>query len=173
MFLHVSKNCGQRFQKLLFRFEIAIVSTHQPGVMPQTFGGIVLGRISRKLMNLQPMPVLFEPFPDTRVLVIRSVVLDQINAVCPGATGSRCHLFQEAQIRPGVKYRVTTINESGFLEIDSSKDLHAFSGSRDRNEGLIADSRPRLVKRRVLAEAGFVLEEDIGSFIPRFFLMLG
>lgn len=97
-------------------------------------------------MNFQPSSVFLKPTPDTGILVIRSVVLNQMDPVCPGTATGCGHLFEEAEIRLGVKDRIAAVNEFGFLEIDGSKDLHTFSGPRHRDEGLDPDPRPRLME---------------------------
>ncbi len=124
-------------------------------------------------MNFQPIPIFLKPTPDIPILVVGGVILDQMDLVFSGFSARGCHLFQEAQICLSIKDGFATVNELSLLEIDGAEDLDAFPGAGDRNQRLEADTGPGLVKSRVLTEAGFVFKEDVGPFVPRFFLMLG
>ena len=124
-------------------------------------------------MNFQPIPIFFKPTPDILILVVGSIILDQMDLVFSGFAVRGCHLFQEAQIRLSIKDGFSTVNEFSLLEINCAEDLDAFPGTRHRNQRLKTDTGPGLVESRVLPEAGFVFKEDVGPFVPRFFLMLG
>jgi len=69
-----------------------------------------------------------------------------MNTVCPRAATGFGHLFEEVEIRLGVKDRVAAVNEFGFLEIDGFKNLHTFSRPCYRDEWLDPDPRPRLME---------------------------
>lgn len=124
-------------------------------------------------MNFQPFSVVFEPLPDVGILVVRGIILNQVDLVVSGFATRGCGLFQKAQIGFGIEDRFAAVIESGLLEIDCAKDFHTLSGARHRNQRLGCNAGPGLVEGRVLPEAGLVLEENIGVFIPRFFLMFG
>ena len=124
-------------------------------------------------MNFQPISIFLKPNPDILILVVGGIILNQINLVFTGFAARGRHLFQEAQIRLSIKDGFATVNEFSLLQIDGAEDLDAFPGTRHRNQRLETDTGPGLVQSRVLPEASFVFKEDVGPFVPRFFLMLG
>lgn len=91
-------------------------------------------------MNFQPTPVFFEPTPNIFVLMIRGIVLNQMNPVVSGTAAGSGHLFQKAEIRFGIKDRVAAVNKFCFLKMDRPKNFYAFSGPGDRDERLDPDT---------------------------------
>lgn len=173
IFLDSLKDTGQCFQQFLLGVKITIMSSRDSSIVPQPFGGIVLWRIGRQLMHFQPIPVFLEPAPNILILVVGSIILNQMDLVFSRFAAGCCYLFQEAQIHLSIKDRFTTVSEFSLLEIDGAENLDAFSGACHRNQRLEADTGPCLVESRVLPKAGFVFKEDVSPFGPRFFLMLG
>lgn len=173
IFLNSLEDTGQRFQQFPLGSEVMVVCSGNAGVVPQPLRGIEFRRIRGKLMDGKPVPVFLKPAPDILILVVGGIVLDQMNLVGSRFAAGGRHLSQEAQIRLSIEDRLPAINELGLLEIDGAEDLDAFPGTRHRDERLRTDTGPGLMESRVLPEAGFIFEEDVGSFVPRFFLMLG
>ena len=65
------------------------------------------------------------------------------------------------------------IKEPSTVQLDRAEYLERISLPRSWDLRLRTYSRPCLMERRVLPEAGFVFEEDSRPFAPGFFLMLG
>lgn len=63
--------------------------------------------------------------------------------------------------------------EAKGVKLDGAEDFEGVSLPGRRDLGLRAAARPGLVEGGVLAEAGFVFEEDGGLFALGFFLRLG
>lgn len=124
-------------------------------------------------MYLQPFPVCLEPLPHVLILMVRSIVLNQMDLVFSGLATRGCYLFQETQIRFGIKDKFAAVIEPGILKINRAENFHALPSTRHWDQRLGSDAGPGLVEGRVLAEASLVFEEDVGFFVPRFFLMFG
>lgn len=59
--------------------EIAIVGTVNSGMVPNTLDGVELWRIGRKIEDFHILAMIGEPAPHGFVLVVRRIVLDQID----------------------------------------------------------------------------------------------
>jgi len=121
-------------------------------------------------MNLQPVPVGFEPSPDIAVLVVRSIVLNQNGSL---AAVSPSQLFEESQIGAGIENRCLAIVEARTPQFDCAKNLHVMPLAGDRHLRRVPYPAPGGVERRVLPEAGFVCEDECPVSQAGFFLSAG
>jgi hypothetical protein len=135
-------------------------------MLPESFGGVEFRRVGWQLMHRQPTPVGLKPSPDLRVLVIRSMILNQNRSLATIAPGE---LFEEAQIICGIKDRLLTIVEPRSPEFDGSKYFDVLALASDRNFHRAADPAPGGVQRGILPEAGFIGEDQRPMLRLRFF----
>ena len=108
-------------------------------------------------MHFQPVAIGAEPAPDFGVFVVGGVVLNQNGSTTPVMPGQ---LFQKTQVGHGIEGRVLFVVEARAPQFDRTQDLHALALSRDWNFGRMPHAAPGGVQRRVLAEAGFVGENQ-------------
>lgn len=102
--------------------------------------------------------------------MVRGIVLDQIDFA--GKVTAQ-YPFEIVDVSIGVENLLEVVKESSSVEFDCAKYFQGVSLPCGRDLWLRAPARPRLVERRVLAEAGFVFEEDERLFALGFFLRLG
>ena len=102
--------------------------------------------------------------------MVRGIVLDQIDFA--GKVTAQCS-FEIVDVGIGIENLLEVIKESSTVKFDCAKYFQGISLSCGRDLWLRASARPRLVERGVLAEAGFVFEEDGRLFAFGFFLRLG
>ena len=121
-------------------------------------------------MHLQPMSIGGELLPYVGVLVVGGIVLNQNGSTPPVAPRQ---LFQEGEVGGGVEDGVLPVMEAGVPQLDGAQDLDALAFSCNRNFGRVTDAAPGRVQRGVLAETGFVFEDERGTIAAGFFLMLG
>ena len=140
------------------------------GVLPQALGGIELGRVGRKLVDFQPVPIGLEPVPDFRVLMIRSVILNENG---PAAAIVRGKSMQEVQIGGSIEDRGLPVVEAGTPKLDSAQDLDALAFTGDGDLGWMADPAPGSVQGGVLPETGFVGKDQRPVLGSGFFLRRG
>ena len=121
-------------------------------------------------MHLQPASIAGEPLPNVGILVVGGIVLNQNGSTPPVAPRQ---LFQEGEVGGGVEDGVLPVMEAGVPQLDGAQDLDALAFSCNRNFGRVTDAAPGRVQRGVLAETGFVGEDQ--RPVPRlgFFLRLG
>ena len=121
-------------------------------------------------MNFQPMPIGLEPCPDIGILVVRGVVLNQNRSLAAVAPSQ---LFEETEVGGGIEDGFRAVVELRAPKFDGAKNLHtlAFSGYGDFR--WVPDAAPGGVEGRVLAEAGFVGEEERPVSRTGFFLRAG
>jgi hypothetical protein len=77
---------------------------------------------------------------------------------------------EESGVALPVKHTAMAVIEFRLIQIDSTEYLLCVALARRRNERLMAAARPGLVDTRILAETGFVGEEQGGTAFSRFFL---
>ena len=102
--------------------------------------------------------------------MVRGIVLDQID-FAGNVTAQRP--FEILDVGSGIENRLEVIKEPSTVEFDATKYLQGVSLSCGGDLWLRAPARPGLVERGVLAEAGFVFEENGRLFAFGFFLRLG
>lgn len=102
--------------------------------------------------------------------MVRRIVLDQIDFA--GEVTAQCS-FEIVDVGIGIENLLEVIKESSTVKFDCAKYFQVISLPCGRDLWLRASARPGLVERGVLAEAGFVFEEDGGLFAFGFFLRLG
>ena len=102
--------------------------------------------------------------------MVGGVVLDQIDFA---GTITAQRPFEIFDIGCGVENSLEVIKEASAVQFDGAKYLQGVSLSCGGDLWLRAPARPGLVERGVLAEAGFVFEEDGRPFPLGFFLRLG
>ena len=88
------------------------------------------------------------------------------------AIGAR-QLLQKAQVGVCVEDRVLPVMETSAPQFDGSQNLDALALSRDGDMRRMADPAPGGVQRGVLAEAGFVGEDQRPVLALVFFLRFG
>ena len=121
-------------------------------------------------MHFQPVPIALEPRPDLRVLMIRSVVLNQDS---PLSAVAACQLFQEAEIGDGIEDGVLAIVEARMPQLNGAEDFHILAFAGDRDFRWTPYAAPGGVERRVLPETGFVRKDERPVSRAGFFLSAG
>jgi hypothetical protein len=154
---YISQGVAQRVDKFRFGWVIAIVGGLHPDVVPDALLSIEIGTVLRQRDQVETTLLLSQPTVDLRRLVIRCVVLYQIN------------LFPWIGTRQsGEKSDVTRPAEHGFAQDEMSARLANIHRSEHflrvalagrRNHGLMPDPRPSLVEGRILAKAGLVCKQ--------------
>ena len=96
MTLHVGEHARERGVQVRDAGEEPVVRSSSAGVLPQTFGWIQFRAVGRQIIDVEPVPVRFEPVPDVLVFVIGGVVLNQERTATTIAPGE---LLQESSIR--------------------------------------------------------------------------
>ena len=121
-------------------------------------------------MHLQPISIGGEPLPYVGILVVGGIVLNQNGSTPPIAPRQ---LFQEGEVGGSVEDGVLPVMETGVPQFYGAQDLDALAFSCNRNFGRVTDAAPGRMQRGVLAETGFVGEDQ--RPVPRvgFFLRLG
>ena len=102
--------------------------------------------------------------------MVRGIVLDQIDFA--GKITAQCP-FEIVDVGIGVENVLEVIKEPSAIKFDGAKYFQSVSLSCGRDLWLRTSARPGLVERGVLAEAGFVFEEDGRPFAFGFFLRSG
>jgi hypothetical protein len=121
-------------------------------------------------MHFQPVAVGLEPAPHLSILVIRGVVLNEDRcraAIVPG------ELMKEGQVGGSIEDGILPVVEAGLPEFDGAEDLDALALPDDGDLRRLADPAPGGVQRGVLAEAGFVGEDQRPVLALGFFIRFG
>jgi len=138
--------------------------------MPDSFQSIELRRVSGEIVDFDVSSMGGKPTPYLPVLVIRCIVLNQIDFLGE-VTSDQLLLVND--IGRCVEDLLKMVKEAAGIEFDRAKNFQRFPLPGGGNFGLASYPRPGLVESGVLTESGFVLEEDGGSFASGFFLMSG
>ena len=91
-------------------------------------------------MYLQPIVITLEPFPYLTILMVGSVVLHPNGSP---ATIVPLKLLEEREVGLRVEHRILSVQEVGAINLNSTKDLHALTGSGHRDFGRTPDGAPR------------------------------
>jgi hypothetical protein len=134
--------------------------------MPNGFDGIELGTIGRQQAQMKAMPIVREPLPHFRSLVVRGIIVNKED-----------FLLAVALRQPAWKRRVTLalenlpipIVEFWPVEIHRSAYLLRVALAGGRNQRLVSAAGPGLIEAGVLPETGFVAEEQSGFALSVFF----
>ena len=118
-------------------------------------------------MDFQPAPIIFEPIPDRRILVVGRVVLNQM---CSHRVIPSGQVLQKNQVGRSIEYICPKIGKLCGVDFNSAEDFDAFPLPSDRNLRLTPNWSPSLVQGGILAKTGFVLKNQRGSFTGGFFL---
>lgn len=118
-------------------------------------------------MDFQPVPIIFEPRPDRRVLVVGGIVLNQMRSlrVIPSS-----QLLQKNQVGRCIEYVGPMIGKLCGEDLNCPKDLDTFPLPSNRNLWLTSYGSPSLIQRGILAKTGFVFKDQRGPFTGGFFL---
>lgn len=102
--------------------------------------------------------------------MVRCVVLDEIDFLGKVTPQSP---FEIIDVGSGIENLLEMIKEPSTVKFDGAKYFQGVSLPCGGDLWLTASARPGLMERGVLAEAGFVFEEDGRLFALGFFLRLG
>jgi hypothetical protein len=138
--------------------------------MPDSFQSIEFWGVRRQIVNLDVSAMGGKPIPYLPILVVGSVVLDQIDFLWKVASNQP---LQVDDIGRSIEDFLKMVQETGRIEFDRAKDFQSLLLPGGGNFGLASYPRPGLVESGILPERGFVLEEEGGSFASGFFLMSG
>ena len=142
--------------------------------MPEPLGRIEIRRIGRKWKH-RDLPIMFgEKFQDFGLLVIRGIVLDQIDPMVATVIMREQFSVDERQISLGVEvFGLVPPEEIGGGHADGPQDLLRVAFSARGNLRLLAASRPGPIKSGRLSKGRFILINDQGSFFPSVFFRFG
>jgi len=138
--------------------------------MPDSFQSIEFWGVRRQIVNLDVSAMGGKPIPYLPILVVGSVVLDQIDFLWKVASNQP---LQVDDIGRSIEDFLKMVQETGRIEFDRAKDFQSLLLPGGGNFGLASYPRPGLVESGILPERGFVLEEEGGSFASGFFLISG
>lgn len=139
-------------------------------IMPDSFQSIEFWGVRRQIVNLDVSAMGGKPVPYLPILVVGSVVLDQIDFLWKVASNQP---LQVNNIGRSIEDFLKMVKETGRIEFDRAKDFQSLLLPGGGNFGLASYPRPSLVESGVLPESSFVLEEEGGSIASGFFLMSG
>lgn len=116
MATHAIERAKQSPAEIFGTLEEAIVCGVFARVIPNTLGRIEFRPVRRQLEYFQIAPMLFEPVVGFLLLVIRSVVLNQIDAMSSPVEGRDNDLVQESQISFPLKIALLMqVDEAGVV----------------------------------------------------------
>src|SRR4030067_115350 len=81
MILNIFESDEQAPAKFIWRVEVTIMRGFLPCIVPKPFDSIEFRRISRKQIDLQSFTMFAKPFINFGLLVVGSIVLDQVDAM--------------------------------------------------------------------------------------------
>ena len=141
------------------------------GQLPDTFDRVELWRVWGQAKQLDSVPVLGEPQLSFFLEVVAGTVVDDEEDL---ASASSHDLLEELEERESVEDRREAVMKPGLLfEGDDPEDVRRLAHAERVYTWLAADSGPRLVKRPIEPEAGFVTEGNDATALTRFFLIRG
>src|SRR5229473_8084810 len=124
MMPHVIESAEERVTQILRSFEEPIVRDVLARVIPDPFSRIQFRPVGWKLEDFQVAAVRFEPVIGFLLLVIRRVVLDQVDPVAAAVEGGHDHLLQESQIGLPLKMiLLMEVDETGVVQTGGPENL--------------------------------------------------
>lgn len=165
MMSHVVEFVEERIAKILWPFKEPIVCHMLAGVIPDPFGSIQFGPVRRKLEDFHVAAVGFEPVIGFLLLVIRGVVLNQVDPVAAPIEGGHRHLLQEGQI--GLPLKIVflmQVDELGVVQLHGPENLLRIALASRGDLRLTSPSGPGRVQGGSLTERRLVFENDHRPF---------
>src|SRR3989442_9197229 len=135
--------------------------------MPNRFDGVELRAVRRQQTQMKTMAVAREPLSYFGSLVVRRIVMNEEDFLLPVALR---HGTEKRRVTFPLEHLPVRVVESGPVEIHRPQYLLCVSLTGRRNQRLVSAPRPSLVEAGILAEAGFVAEEQSRLALSRFFL---
>lgn len=174
MVLNIRKGPKKIFAQFLRRIEVAIMSGVQSNIVPESFDGVQFGRIGGKEKDLNALSVFLKPVVDFRLLVIGSIILDQIDPVAALIKRGHQSLLQILDVGGGVEVvGLVAINKVSIIQGNPAQDFLSIALSSGGNLRLGIQGRPSLVKRRTLSEENLIGVDNQGLFLLSFFFKFG
>lgn len=121
-------------------------------------------------MDFEPATVGFEPFPNLVLFVVGRVVLYEDCSAAPVASRE---LLKKREVRRCIEHVISLVVKLGGVDLNGSKNLHALALACHGDFRRAPNGAPRCVERGVLAEAGFVREDERPVFALGFFFRFG
>ena len=153
MTLDIAECTEQALTQFFGGVEVTIVRGLHARVMPDPFDGVELWGIGGEQVDLQAAAVRAEPIIDFGLLVVGSVVLDQVDSVIAPVEARQQGVLQEMDIRVGIEVlRLMPVRKLATGDIDACEDLLAVSLPARWNLWLRIAERPCCVQCGRLAE---------------------
>jgi len=121
-------------------------------------------------MHFEPATVGFEPFPNFVLFVVGRVVLYEDGSTAMVAPRN---LLKKREVRRCIEHVISLVVKLSSVDLNGSKNFHAFALACHGDFRRAPNWAPRCVERGVLAEAGFVRENERPVFALGFFFRFG
>src|SRR5713101_4682677 len=112
-------------------------------------------------MEFNIRPMLRRPKNYVRILMVGRIIMNHMTLLWKVRPDD---VLQKRPVGRRVKDRLLAIDKPAAIQVDRPKDLLSVSLTGRGNQGLLTHACPGLIKRRVLAEAGFILKEQGRAF---------
>ncbi len=146
------------------RREVPIMCVLPFDSAPQVLDRIVVRRVSRQLLDPQPLRMLGKDLSRLGRCVIACPILDQENRLL----GLLQYSLDERAVALGIEAPLMTMPEQASREIlDQAEDLVAFALPSRLDERLLPAHSPGVAQGAPLCKAGFVPKEQQRSRAPR------
>lgn len=139
--LHFIKDIRYATENFIFRFKRCVMGSFFAGKLPQSLYGIKFWGVRWKIINLNPLSIFSKPVPNIAVLMIRSSILNVVNASTIFKKLAECR-FQENHIGRGVEDFIEHKFKLRRMQVNAAKNLNWFTLSRHWNKWLATNSRP-------------------------------
>ena len=135
--------------------------------MPEGFDRVELGAVFGQRAKMEAVAKVAEPVTNFWRSMISGVVMDQEHLLSRIALGQAA---EEGGVAGTFKHVPVPIVELRPIEIHRSKNFLRVPLAGGRNQRLLAAMRPRLIEAGVLAETGFIGEQQGRVALCGFFL---
>jgi hypothetical protein len=98
--------------------EVAIVGSILSRVLPQSLGGVELGRVRGQSVHFEPLSIRLELTPHLGILVIGGVVLNE-NGTAAAIVGGE--LIKESQVGRSIEDGILLVTEASMPEFDGPR----------------------------------------------------